>query len=330
LLSALILSACRSSGNTASVPRLDPTGGRSVKIPSGSTLPTRTVAGSPAEKLLTTAGTVPMAGGFSAAQAMVHVRALADRIGVRRAGSAEESRAAQYVFEELVRLGYEPRFESVPLTQGTTTRNVVASKRGRTPWVVVLGAHLDSKSPSPGANDAASGVGALLAMASVLAHQQTDATVQLVFFGAEEIVGADRSAHHFGSRYRVAQMTASEKAQTAGMLSLDMISFGDRLHARTMGKGPRTLADELIRFAKTQGVTMTYLRDPGSTGQSDHEPFELAGIPVVWVQTQKDPLYHTPGDTGEHIQVKRLQQVGQLVYDYVRTRTERDLESLRR
>jgi Zn-dependent M28 family amino/carboxypeptidase len=271
-----------------------------------------------------------VAGGFSVAQAMVHVRELADRIGVRRAGSAEESRAAQYVFDELSRLGYAPRFESVPLTQGTTTRNVLAEKRGRTPWVIVLGAHLDSKSPSPGANDAASGVGALLAMASVLAHQQTDATVQFVFFGAEEIVGADRSAHHFGSRYRVSRMTASEKAQVAGMLSLDMISFGDRLHARTMGRGPRTLADELIRFAKTQGVTMTYLRDPGRTGQSDHEPYELAGIPAVWVQTQKDPTYHKPGDTGEHIQVKRLHQVGQLVYDYVRTRTERDLENLRR
>ena len=70
---------------------------------------------------------------------------------------------------------------------------MIARKAGASTRVLVLGAHLDSKPPAPGANDAATGVGALLAMAEVLADTADDATVEFAFFGSEEIFGADPS-----------------------------------------------------------------------------------------------------------------------------------------
>jgi len=41
---------------------------------------------------------------------------------------------------------------------------------------------------------------------------------------------------------------------------------------------------------------MPYLRDPGESGWSDHEAFELAGIPAAWIEWRDDPVYHTAAD----------------------------------
>ncbi len=265
---------------------------------------------------------------FPTERAMVHVRYLADELGVRKGGSDEESRAAAYVVRELRSLGYEPRVEEVPLPSKKVCRNVIAEKAGVSSRTLVLGAHLDSKPPAPGANDAATGVGALLAIAEVLAARQTTASIEFAFFGAEEIIGADPSQHHFGSRYRVASMSDAEKDTIAGMLSLDVIAVGDQLYARSMMRGPQTLVRDVIAFSKPR-VPMTFKKDPGKTGWSDHEPYELAGIPAVWIESLPDPAYHTPRDVASHIDIKRYRQVGQLALEYVISRTESDLERLR-
>ena len=260
---------------------------------------------------------------------MTHVRYLADRIGVRLAGSDAEKRAADYVVGQLESLGYQPRVETFPLPNGKTSRNVIAEKPGSSRRALVLGAHLDSKPPSPGANDDASGVGALLAMASALAGEETAATVQFAFFGAEEITGSDVNEHHLGSRYRVSKTATAEKARISGMISLDVIGHGDRLYARTLNKGPQSLAQDMIAYSRLR-VPLTYRRDPAKTGQSDHEAYELARLPAVWIESLPDPAYHKTTDTGAHIQVARLQQVGQLVLDYVASRTDTTLAALRK
>lgn len=266
---------------------------------------------------------------FSSALAMRHVRYLADELGVRQAGSASEKRAADYVAAQLRALGYEPRIETFPLPNGKTSRNVIAQKRGASVWTLVLGAHLDTKSPSPGANDNASGVGALLSIASALSDHPAQATVQFVFFGSEEMISSDPDVHHLGSRYRVAHMTVAEKAKTAGMLSVDVIGYGNELYARNMLRGPQTLRYDLIAYARTR-LPLTFRKDPGKTGWSDHEAYELASIPVVWIESLPDPGYHTTADTASKIQVRRVQRIGQLVLGYLASRTQAHLAELRR
>ncbi len=345
---AVLLSAsgCGSSDTTqVSRGRLEPDAPRGSKIPFGYARPQpgleagtiEKVEATPTASAVTTeatasavaSGTIVSHAAFSAELAMTHVRYLADRVGVRAAGSAAERRAADYVVAQLVRLGYEPRIEDVPLPNGKTSRNVIAEKPGTSERTIVLGAHLDSKPPSPGANDDASGVGALLAIASALSDQRIAATVEFAFFGAEEIIGADVNQHHFGSRHRVSEMTAAEKSGVAGMISLDMIGYGDRLYARTMNRGPQSLVQDMIRYSRSR-VPLTYLRDPAKTGQSDHEPYELGRIPAVWIESLPDPAYHKTTDTSSHVQPTRLKQVGQLVLDYVASRTDASLAALRR
>lgn len=264
---------------------------------------------------------------FQVNAAMAHVRAL-EHYGVREAGSDAETQAAQYLADRLSTFGLEPRIEEFALPNGAVSRNVVARIPGASDKVVVLGAHFDTISPSPGANDNGSGCGILLDLARILSAQPVAATVEVVFFGAEERVGSNPDDHHFGSRYRVSQMTPDELASTAGMISIDMVGFGPEFHTRTMGRGPMRLSNIMLDRARALGIRLTYRRDPGSTGWSDHEPYELAGIPVSWLEWRDDPVYHTAGDVAAHLQPDRLDKTGRLVLDVMRNLDETELQSL--
>jgi hypothetical protein len=255
---------------------------------------------------------------FDADAAIADVRAL-EAFGPRAGGSAAEARAAEYLRDRLTSLGLQARVEEFSLTGGAKSRNVVARIAGSSESVLVLGGHYDTKPPSPGANDNASGCAALLEIATILSAEPIVPTVEIVFFGSEEIVGSDPDDHHFGSRHRVTQMSAAERARTIGMISVDMVGFGPDFHSRTMGKGPMTLSDMLLARARAAGVRMTYRRDPGASGWSDHEAYELAGIPVSWIEWRDDPVYHTARDTAGHLSPAKIATAGTLVLDFVRS-----------
>lgn len=253
---------------------------------------------------------------FDASRALATVRDL-EAFGPRGAGSDAETRAAVYLLDRLTKMDLDARIEEFPLANGKTSRNVVARIVGASETLIVLGAHMDTKPPSPGANDNASGCGALLEVARLLAADPPLPTVEIVFFGSEETLGSDPNAHHFGSRYRVAQMSSAELAKTAGMISIDMIGCGPDFHSRTMGRGPGVLSDMLLARAKAMGVGMTYLNDPGASGWSDHEAYELAGIPAAWLEWRDDPYYHTVNDTAGHLSSAKIETTGRLVLEFV-------------
>ncbi|MBA4370806.1 MAG: hypothetical protein C0418_04425 [Coriobacteriaceae bacterium] len=259
----------------------------------------------------------PEAERFDASRAMTHVRAVT-ALGVRKGGSGAESRAAAYVVDQLRAMGYEPKVETFKLTNGARSRNVVVRIPGEVEDVFVIGAHIDSKPPSPGGNDNASGVGMLLELARVWSDGRGPRlTLELVFFGSEEIIDGVSSHHHFGSRYRVSRMPEAERGRTAGMISLDMVGYGRTINTRTMLRGPRSLSDMLIREGRRAGLTISFLKDGGRTGWSDHEPYENAGIPAAWLGRQQDPVYHSAKDTASHVQPDRLGQVGEFVQTFV-------------
>ncbi len=117
-----------------------------------------------------------------------HVEALASRIGERnmwRSGAMQ--RAAAYIRDELEKSGLAVREEEF-LVWHTTARNVEATLPGsKTPSeIVLLGAHYDTVLGSPGANDNASGVAALLEIARLLRDSQPRRTIRFVAFANEE------------------------------------------------------------------------------------------------------------------------------------------------
>ncbi|MDH4206908.1 MAG: M28 family peptidase, partial [Desulfobacteraceae bacterium] len=84
-----------------------------------------------------------------------------------------------------------------------TSQNIIGTKEGLDPsqGIVYMGAHYDTVSTSPGANDNASGVAALLEAARVLnLRGYTKATQKFIAFGAKE-VGLDGSYNYVNENY---------------------------------------------------------------------------------------------------------------------------------
>lgn len=250
--------------------------------------------------------------------------------GVRSAGSQAEERAAAYVEQRLRALGYTPEVRTFRLPNGKMSRNVVASIDGyATSRTLVLGAHIDSKAPSPGANDNGTGVGVLLEFARLLRKNPSAGRVEFVFFGAEEVIDrSDPNGHHFGSRAHARGLTEVQRQRTAGMISVDMVGYGTRFLVQDMRRGSRAMTDLLLREARAGGIALNFKRDLGPTGWSDHEAYELLGIPAAWLHWQDDPLYHTPGDTADRLQRAPVDKTGRLVLRTIRDLDESDLAAL--
>jgi hypothetical protein len=258
---------------------------------------------------------------FSKARARAHVYALAG-LGVRGAGSSAERKAADYCETQLESYGYTVSRQSFSIPGGKTSVNVVAERVGTTDDTIVLGGHIDSKPPSPGGNDNASGVAVMLELARVLAVSDAAPTIRFVAFGAEEISGPVPDDHHFGSRHYVAALSSADKARTEGMVSIDMVGYGGTFNVRNTGYSKMTVVNSLKAWGKYSGEPLVYLKDPG---WSDHDSFEYKGIPAAWIEWRNDPVYHTARDTAAHVQYDRVERSGRLMRGWVLDLTEAEV-----
>jgi putative cell wall-binding protein len=265
---------------------------------------------------------------FDINRAMSHVSAIT-AFGPRTAGGTAERKALEYVAAQLEGWGYTVRTQTVMLPDGKTSHNVIAERAGTSTDVLLLGGHIDSKYPSPGGNDNASGVATVLELARVLANTTSRPTVRFMAFAAEEISGDTADDHHFGSRQYVASLSSTERARIHGMVSVDMVGYGSTFNVRSLGTGPQEAVTSLKRRAWYIGQALPYLRDPGRYGWSDHEGFERVGIPAAWLEWREDPVYHTTRDTASHVQPSRVRVTGRLLRGWVLGMDDAGLEDLR-
>lgn len=110
--------------------------------------------------------------------------------------------------------------------RGEDWDNVVGVREGTDPsrpWVVV-GAHFDSTPHTPGADDNASGVAAMLEIARQLRDFAPAATLHFVGFNLEEIQLWLPPTYRVGSREYVRWLTA-QVARVAGAFVLEMVGF---------------------------------------------------------------------------------------------------------
>ena len=251
------------------------------------------------------------------ATATAAVRHLAGTIGPRHATSPEFRRAAGWVAGELRALGYAVRRQRFPVPGGDswgvpvapgTSLNVVAAAPGvdTTRPHLVVGAHLDTVPGSPGAEDNASGVGILLAVAQAVAERRTRLPVVLVAFGAEEPRGPTDDDHHYGSRAYVAALTAAERRAVGGMVSLDRVGVGDVVPVGAASGQPTTLV-EAGQWAEVPVAPETGQRS------SDHWSFVRAGLPGLRIGSTPYAAYHSPQDASAVVSRDQLDRAGRLV-----------------
>jgi aminopeptidase YwaD len=265
---------------------------------------------------------------FNGSAAMAHIEALAQDIGPRKSGTDAEDAALDYATAYLQSLGYQVDTAEVTLPEGMSSKNVVAVKQGQSDSVVVVGGHIDSKAGAPGGNDNASGVAVILELARDLHDADTVATIKFVVFGAEEMTDSNADHHHYGSRQFVQGLTSERASALVGMISVDMVGYGSDFKVRTMDQGPQLLSDMVENYSTSRGLVAFYSKDEGTYGWSDHEPFELAGYPAVWLEWNDDPTYHTAQDTYSHCDATVVQRTGDMLLGFLHALTLSDLQSL--
>jgi Zn-dependent M28 family amino/carboxypeptidase len=264
-----------------------------------------------------------------------HVEHLASEIGERNVfRPASLDAARDYIATEWSRLRYAVR-QQWHETFGVRCANLEVERPGTTHGdeILLLGAHYDSVEGSPGANDNASGIAALLEISRLFAAAEPQRTVRFVAFVNEE-------APFFYSRQQGSRLYA-ERAHARGdrirlMLSLETIGCyrqtpgsqhypplfrlfypdrGNFLALVTDFRSRRVMRRfaGLFRGACTFPLehVATFRWIPG-VAWSDHLSFWRHGYPAVMVTDTafyRYPFYHTPDDTPDKLSYPELAAV---------------------
>jgi hypothetical protein len=64
--------------------------------------------------------------------------------------------------------------------------------------------------------------------------------------------------------------------------------------------------------ATAMGIARFTATGGGAGASSDHESFQRAGIPVLFIHRSSDPNYHSPRDRAEYVDPGYLALAGQL------------------
>lgn len=222
-------------------------------------------------------------------------------VGPREATSRPYAAAAAYVEARLRALGYRVRRQPVQLPAGTwqsyglragTTINLVAEPPGLSAGEprYLVGAHLDTVPGSPGANDNASGIAALLELARLAAAAPAQPRVVFIAFGGEEPRRPRGS--HFGSRAYAAGMDRQARSTYRGMISLDAVGTGTVLPVCNGRPLSVRLRQAVLQEARQLAVPATSC----TSRASDHLSFEDAGLPAVVIGGRPYAQYHTSRD----------------------------------
>ena len=275
------------------------------------------------------------------------VRYLSDEIGPRHYRRAEAlAAAARYISEQLIELGVNPR-EQEFFVQGQRFVNlevVVPAAAGTEigPACLVIGAHYDTVPSTPGADDNASGVAALLELAGELGRERLRRALRLVFFVNEEPPFFPDAG--MGSAF-YADTLAREGVDVHVMVSLEMLGYySDAANTQKYPPGLSLLYPDRgdfigfvgnlssrhrLREVKRAFVASTdfpceSLSAPEWTvvvGLSDHRSFWKHGYPGLMITDtafMRNPHYHQETDTADTLDYGRFARVTEGIVRAVR------------
>jgi Peptidase family M28 len=286
------------------------------------------IAQSPPTPTSTDAATPILPPSLNADRVFADVEALAfDR-------SSAEARllAREYILKELELAGWTP--ELLPFEGGM---NIYAQRVGSDPnaGAILVGAHYDTVSQSPGSDDNATGVATVLEIARVLGTTPTTRTLQLALFDLEEV----------GLLGSLAFAAGVDRTVLKGAIVLDMVGFachtpgcqqypdglpaialpptgdfiavvGDAEHLPLLDTFSQTRRNDLPPIVSLpvplKGILAPVLL------RSDHASFWLQEIGAVMVTDTanfRNPNYHQPTDTPETLDREFLTRSAQLILD---------------
>jgi Zn-dependent M28 family amino/carboxypeptidase len=237
--------------------------------------------------------------------------------------------AELWIIERLSDVGIQARRDEVDLG-GANVANIEATFPGmKLPdEIVIIGGHYDTVFDSPGANDNASGVALLLALAGYLTENPPERTVRVVFFVNEEWPfggGIQMGSNVYAKRCKARQdrIVAMIAVDSVGCYSNEkgsqrypamvgwslpskgnFVAFGSNLKNRPLLDLVLALFQKQCRFPSIGAAT-----DSPAAARSDHAPFWWRGYPAILMSDTskfRDPNYHRPTDTPQHLNFNEM------------------------
>lgn len=271
--------------------------------------------------------TAPRAWLLDADAALADLRALAsDEMRGREVGTEAGERARAYIIDRLraagvgaLGAGFEYPFFWVQLDgvkrHGTNLLAWIpgAERAGR---VLLLSAHYDhlgyegqghaGRKIYSGADDNASGVAALLAMARHFAANPPAHSLLLAFFDGEE--AELRGSKHFTLHPPIPldQVEVNVNVDMIGRSADGALWAAGTRHAPWLRARIEAVLDDApvrVRFGHDRLGWVPFL-DHDWTEESDHFAFHEAGIPWVYLGTRNDPETHDPADDVESLDLE--------------------------
>lgn len=262
-----------------------------------------------------------------------HVRALSGTIGERHLGRPRALHdAADYVERTLAAAGLAASSQEFRAA-GHAVRNLDVELGNGAGPLVVVGAHYDTVPGSPGADDNASGVSAVLEIARLLAEAGPSGRVRCAFFANEEppwFQTEDMGSLHYARRVR------ERGEDVAAMVSLESIGYyvdgvGTQRYPFPLGLAyPDTgnflglVSDRRCRallrrversFRKHTSFPVVAAAVPAwvpGVAWSDQWAFWQQGFPAIMATDTapfRHPAYHTGADTPERLDYRALATV---------------------
>jgi len=227
--------------------------------------------------------------------------------------------------------------------EGSRSFNIFGKGKNSGEKSFVLAAHYDTKPGTPGADDNASAVAALLEIARCLAGHTFQTPILFAAFTLEEY-------GFIGSQNFIDKAAAKNNTFT-GMISLEMLGYKNSApHSQNyppyvdaekypdsgdfiavVGNEPsaqlaKNLADGMKLHVPALKVETLVVPGNGENFAevrlSDHSPFWDAGIPAVMVTDTaffRNPNYHLPSDTLDTLDIEFIQENAEAVFETLKT-----------
>jgi Zn-dependent M28 family amino/carboxypeptidase len=204
--------------------------------------------------------------------------------------------------------------------QGVNVGGVCRGKGAKDNTAMIITAHYDhlgvrDGATYHGADDNASGVAVLLALARQCKQSPWMHDALLVALDAEE-QGLQ------GARAFVAAPPIA-KERIAININMDMVARGDKGELYIAGTHHRpSLKPILEPVAARAPIKVLFGHDSGGghedwTTQSDHGAFHAAGIPFIYFGVEDHPDYHKPTDTADKIDATFFYRAATTILDAV-------------
>jgi aminopeptidase YwaD len=230
--------------------------------------------------------------------------------GPRPAAGANERRAHQRVASAFRAAGLTVTHDRFTVPGKGRSRNVIGVVERPPTCLRILMAHADTVPPSPGAEDNASGVGTLVALAPRVAALEPACDVWLVATGAEERVYTGQP-DHLGASALVRRLQRRGRADDLRWaLSLDEVGRGREMWLRSPRN--RRFDRRVIAAARGTGLRVRWVAD-GGPGNSDHREFGLAGLTAGKLGVPDNPIRHTAADVAGRLQERTFLRVRRLL-----------------